>query len=126
MFIIGVATVIVLTLLAIPGHFSQDGWLGLVAGRDIAAHGIPHHDYFTYMAHGARWVDQQWLAQLLMYELQHLGGMQLLTVFYVLLTSAAFAGAVSAARICAVEIDGLAWSTRAAMAAAWGTAAEVP
>ncbi len=50
------------------------------------------------MAYGARWVDQQWLAQLLMYELERIGGMQLLTVLYVLVTGAAFGGAVVAAR----------------------------
>ena len=50
------------------------------------------------MAYGVRWVDQQWLAQLAMYELERLGGMQLLTVVYVLITGAAVAGAVAAAR----------------------------
>ncbi len=50
------------------------------------------------MTHGVRWVDQQWLAQLVMYEVQHLGGLQLLTRLYVLVTVAAFAGAVAAAR----------------------------
>ncbi len=98
LFVVGVCALVSLSLLGIPYHFSQDGWLALVAGRVIAAHGIPHHDYFTTMAHGVRWVDQQWLAQLLMYELVRIGGMQLLTVLYVLLTSAAFAGAIAAAR----------------------------
>jgi hypothetical protein len=98
LFIVGVSAVLVLGFAGIPSHFSQDGWLALIAGRLIAAHGIPQHDYFTQMAHGVRWVDQQWLAQLLMYELQRLGGMQLLTVAYVLLTGAAFAGAIAMAR----------------------------
>jgi hypothetical protein len=98
LFTVCVAAVFVLSLLSVPSHFSQDGWLALVAGRQIAEHGIPQHDYFTYMAHGVRWVDQQWLAQLAMYELERLGGMQLLTVVYVLITSAAFAGGVAAGR----------------------------
>jgi hypothetical protein len=98
MFIVAVCAVVVLSLAAIPHHFSQDGWLALIAGRQIAEHGIPHHDYFTSMAYGVRWVDQQWFAQLLMYELDRVGGMQLLTVVYVLITGAAFGGAVAAAR----------------------------
>jgi hypothetical protein len=98
LFIVAVSAVVVLSFAGIPSHFSQDGWLALIAGRLIAAHGIPQHDYFTQLAYGVRWVDQQWLAQLLMYELQRLGGMQLLTVTYVLLTGAAFAGAIAAAR----------------------------
>jgi hypothetical protein len=98
LFIVAVAAVVTLSLAGIPSHFGQDGWLALIAGRDIAAHGIPQHDFFTHMAYGVRWVDQQWLAQLLMYEIERVGGMQLLTVLYVLVTGAAFAGAVAAAR----------------------------
>ena len=98
MFIVCVAAVVVISMQGIPSHFSQDGWLGLIAGRLIAAHGIPQHDYFTHMAYGVRWVDQQWLAQLAMYELERVGGMQLLTVVCVLITGAALAGTVAAAR----------------------------
>jgi hypothetical protein len=98
LFIVAVSTVIVLSLAGIPHHLGQDGWLALIAGRDIVAHGIPHHDYFTHMSYGVRWVDQQWLAQLVMYELERIGGLQLLTVAYVVITGAAFGGAVAAAR----------------------------
>lgn len=98
LFVIAVCAVVVISLLGIPQHLAQDGWLALVVGRLVAAHGIPTHDYFTVMAHGVRWVDQQWLAQLVMYELVRLGGLQLMTVLYVLLTGAAFAGAVAAGR----------------------------
>src|ERR1700740_3743203 len=66
MFVIAVSAVLAISLLGIPSNLSQDGWLALVAGRTIAAHGIPHHDYFTHMSYGVRWVDQQWLAQWLM------------------------------------------------------------
>lgn len=98
LFIVGVCAVVILSLAGIPNHFSQDGWLALIAGRVVAAHGIPQHDFFTHMAYGVRWIDQQWLSQLLMYEIERLGGMQLLTAVYVLITGAAFAGAVAAAR----------------------------
>lgn len=98
MFVIAVGAVLLISLLGIPQHLSQDGWLALISGRLIAAHGIPQHDYFTVMTHGVHWVDQQWLAQLVMYELTHVGGLQLLCVLYVLITVVAFAGAVAAAR----------------------------
>ncbi len=98
MFVIAVSLVLVISLLGIPSHLSQDGWLALIGGRVVAAHGIPTHDYFSVMTHGERWVDQQWLAQLLMYELARIGGLQLLTVLYVLVTVIAFGGAIAAAR----------------------------
>ncbi|HWE59310.1 MAG TPA: hypothetical protein VG228_06410, partial [Solirubrobacteraceae bacterium] len=103
MFVIAVSLVLVISLLGIPSHLSQDGWLALIGGRLIAAHGVPNHDYFAYMTHGARWVDEQWLAQLLMYELTRIGGLQLLTVLYVLITVVAFGGAVAAARALGAE-----------------------
>lgn len=98
MFVIAIGAVLIISLLAIPLHLSQDGWLALIAGRIVAAHGIPQHDYFSHMTYGARWVDQQWLAQLLMYELQRLGGLQLMTVLYVAITGAAFSAAIAAGR----------------------------
>jgi hypothetical protein len=98
MFVIAVCAVLILCLLGIPRHLSQDGWLALISGRVVAGHGIPQHDYFAYLTHGVRWVDQQWLSQLLMYEVAHVGGLQLLTVAYVLLTGSAFAAAMAAAR----------------------------
>ena len=98
LFVIAVCAVLAISLLAIPTHLSQDGWLALVAGRTVAAHGIPQHDYFTHMSYGARWVDQQWLAQLLMYEIERIGGLQLLTVLYVFVTGLGFAAAIAAAR----------------------------
>lgn len=103
MFIIAVSLVLVISLIGIPSHLSQDGWLALIGGRVVAAHGVPTHDYFAYMTHGVRWVDQQWLAQLLMYELTRIGGLQLLTVLYVLITVVAFGGAIAAARSLGAE-----------------------
>lgn len=98
LFVTAVAVVIVMSTVGIPSHLAQDGYLALVAGRIIASTGIPHHDYLTVMAHGVHWTDQQWLAQLGMYGLQQLGGLQLLSVVYVLITGFAFALAIAAAR----------------------------
>jgi hypothetical protein len=103
LFIAAVTAVIVVSLAAIPTHLAQDGWLALVAGRIVAHSGIPYHDYLTVMAHGVRWNDQQWLAQLVMYGLWAIGGLQLLTVLYVLITGIAFAMAIAAARALGAE-----------------------
>lgn len=103
LFIAAVAAVVVISLAAIPTHLAQDGWLALVAGRIVAHSGIPHHDYLTVMAHGVHWNDQQWLAQLVMYGLWVVGGLQLLTVLYVLITGIAFAMAIAAARTLGAE-----------------------
>ena len=98
LFIVAVSAVLILSLAGIPSHFAQDGWLALIGGRLIAAHGIPQYDYFTHMAYGVRWTDQQWLAQLVMYLLENVGGMQLLTVAYVFITGGAFAAGIKTAR----------------------------
>src|SRR5690242_16262249 len=60
----GIASQLVLT----------DLWVGLVSGREIWQHGIPSTEHLTSLAAGHRWVDQQWLAQLLMYASERVGG----------------------------------------------------
>jgi hypothetical protein len=76
----------------------QDTWLALLAGRDVAEHGIPHHESLTALAHGRRWIDQQWLAQLVMYELDRVGGVVLVGFVNALLVMAGLLGVILAAR----------------------------
>ena len=85
-------------LLVIPGELVQDSWATLVAGREIAGSGLPHHETLTVMAHGVRWVDQQWLAQLTFYELFRAGGMPLILFTHATLIASSFALAVATAR----------------------------
>jgi hypothetical protein len=82
----------------LPDAIEQDTWLGLVDGRLVAQHGIPHHDTLTAFAHGRPWVDQQWLAQLWMYWLYRVGGMALLGVVNVGLVTSAILAAIVASR----------------------------
>jgi uncharacterized membrane protein len=49
--------VAVIIILQIPARIQQDTFLALVDGRYVAHYGIPHHDIFTVIAHGANWVD---------------------------------------------------------------------
>jgi hypothetical protein len=77
---------------------SIDSWLALVVGRLITTHGLPTHDTLTVFAHGRRWVDQQWLAQVAIYELEQLGGIRLAVAVHVLLLAASLAAAMVFAR----------------------------
>jgi hypothetical protein len=57
------ATGLLLVIAASAGMVG-DSWLALVAGREIAKHGLPAHDTLAVVTLGRRWVDQQWLGQL--------------------------------------------------------------
>ncbi len=92
------AAVAVFSLTKLPLHISQDSWLALVGGRYIAAHGIPQHDTLFVITHGARWIDQQWLGQLLFFRLNQIGGLALYGIFYVALTIAGITLAIMAGR----------------------------
>src|SRR5438477_13146609 len=61
---------------------AADGWMALLSGRVVAQHGLPSHDTLTIWAHGRKWVDQQWLAQLVLYELARLGGLRLVPLVH--------------------------------------------
>jgi hypothetical protein len=85
-------------LLALRNALTIDGWMALASGREIAQHGLPTHDSLTAWTHGRRWIDQQWLAQLLLYRLWQAGGIKLVLLVHALLTTGALAGAAVAAR----------------------------
>ncbi|HET8892772.1 MAG TPA: hypothetical protein VFM96_01570, partial [Gaiellaceae bacterium] len=73
-----------------PGLVVQDSWLALVSGRELVAHGLPSVDHLTVMASGHRWVDQQWLAQLVLYGAARAGGVGLAFALCVLAVLTAF------------------------------------
>ena len=85
-------------VLRLVGQVNADGWLALVAGREIARHGLPHHEALTLWSHGAQWVDQQWLGQLAFYGLYLVGGLALVAVAHAVLTGGAYLAAIAAAR----------------------------
>ncbi|HEY8765294.1 MAG TPA: hypothetical protein VIM18_13960 [Solirubrobacteraceae bacterium] len=88
----------IVLLLLMPGELVQDSWSTLVGGREIANHGLPHRETLTVMAHGVRWIDQQWLAQILFYEVFRAGGYRLMLLVHVALIASAFGLALVAAR----------------------------
>lgn len=82
----------------LPSGVQSDGWLALLGGREIVQHGLPSHDTLTVWAHGRRWIDQQWLAQVALYGLQRLGGFRLVMLFHALLALGGFGTACAIAR----------------------------
>ena len=86
-------------LFALGGSLvSTDSWYALVGGRLIAQHGLPSHNTLTLWAHGTRWVDEQWLAQLAFYGLDRAGGLRLVVFVHVLLLVGALVAALAVAR----------------------------
>ncbi len=83
-------------LALLPHLFMGGGWLALVAGREVARHGIPAHETLTVYAHGRAWIDEQWLSQLLMYWIDRVGGIALVGVVNVALIAGTLAGGVVA------------------------------
>ncbi|UTI65905.1 hypothetical protein NBH00_06750 [Paraconexibacter antarcticus] len=84
--------------LTLPTHLNQDGFLALVDGRVVAHQGIPHHDQMAILTRGVKWVDQQWLGQLVLYEIDRVGGLLLYAIVYVALFLSALVIAIGAAR----------------------------
>ena len=76
-----------------------DSWLTFTSGREIAQHGLPHHEALTTIPSGRTWTDQQWLAQLVFYGLQGVGGLGLAVLFHALMVSTALAITVVASRV---------------------------
>lgn len=58
-----------------PLMLVQDSWLSFVDGRLIARGWLPHVDTLTVWTLGRHWVDQQWAAHVLLYELVEHGGL---------------------------------------------------
>jgi hypothetical protein len=87
-----------LVLATLPYQLAQDGWLSLVAGREVAAAGLPHTDELTALGGGRPWIDQQWLAHLALYGATRLGGIGLLLALHALVLVGTFALAALAGR----------------------------
>ena len=102
---------------------AADGWMALLSGREVAQHGLPSHDTLTVWAHGRRWVDQQWLAQLVLYELERLGGLRLVMLVHAALASAGLAGAAVLSRRLGASARSTTWVCVPVLVAFWPGAA---
>ena len=81
-----------------PYELHQDSWLTLVAGREVAEHGLPERDTLTVFSRGEEWIDQQWLAHLAFYGVFLVGGLKAVLFSHAVLVTGAFSLALVAAR----------------------------
>jgi hypothetical protein len=81
-----------------PSLLVNDSFLTLVSGREVAGHGLPHHDALTVIGAGSTWTDQQWGAHLLAYGAYALAGHASLALLAACLVVAAFVIAAAGAR----------------------------
>jgi hypothetical protein len=94
-----VATVaIVICTAAAPLLVGGDLWLTLVGGREVVEHGFPRRDELTVFAAGREWINQQWLAHVLFYGAEAVGGLALLSVLGAVVVTGTFGAAMVAAR----------------------------
>jgi hypothetical protein len=105
----GLAVIGALLFALLPDEIHGDTWIALMAGREVAQSGIPSHETLTIAAHGRPWIDQQWLAQLCMYELERLGGLALVAFADVLLVLVAVIGAVVGAKRLGARLRSIGW-----------------
>jgi hypothetical protein len=77
----------------------SDSWYTLLGGRIVAHDGLPNRDTLTVFTLGRHWVDQQWLAHLVLYGVWAAGGWQLAGVVLMVLYVGAFAIAGATARL---------------------------
>ncbi len=94
-----VAVVALLTVVLARAELIGDTWMMLVGGREVAQHGLPHHDTLFLWTHGRPWVDQQWLAQLFYFKAYVLGGARLVLLLNTFFVIAAAAIAFACARL---------------------------
>ncbi len=68
--LIGALTLLTAALaLCFDGTRDGDLYLQLASGPFVAAHGVVNVDPFKTIAHGSPWLNQQWLCELLVYQL---------------------------------------------------------
>jgi len=89
------ATLAILALYAASQDVTgEDLWWHLATGRYILEHGeIPTRDVFSFTYAGAPWFNQEWLAQVLFFDLFRRGGGTALVAFKVLVAAALFPAA---------------------------------
>jgi hypothetical protein len=85
----------------------SDTWYTLLGGRLVSESWLPHADGLTLLTHGREWVDEQWLAQLVLYGLWRAGGWPLALIVQL----AAFLGSFVLASVSALRLGASARST---------------
>lgn len=92
------AMLFVFLVRTMPYQLVADSWLALVAGREVLDNGLPTHNTLTVWAEGVEWVDQQWLAHVVLYALAAVGGVKLALFANASIIAASFVSGALAAR----------------------------
>ena len=121
--VVAMAAFAIVLLVTLRRGLAGDGWLALLAGRSIVQHGLPSHDSLTVMAHGRRWTDQQWLAQLGLYGLWRAGGVKLTLLVHALLATGTLTAAALIARRHGATARSVTWVAIPALIAYYPVAA---
>ena len=99
-FLVVLASLIAVMLaLLSPALLVGDSWMTLVAGREVAEHGIPDRETLTILAAGREWVDQQWLGQLIVYSVERAFGFAGLGILAAVVVAGTYASSMAAARL---------------------------
>ena len=93
---------------------APDTWLAVVGGREVS-HGLPLTDHLAVLTSGTTWVDQQWLAQLLLYWTYAAGGLLLVSLTSAALAFAGVAGASAFALWRGADMRATVWIAAVAM-----------
>lgn len=90
--LVGALTLLTAALaLCFDGTRDGDLYLQLASGRFVAAHGVVSVDPFRTIAHGSPWLNQQWLCELIVFQLARAVGVTGLTIAYAMLLAAPLA-----------------------------------
>ena len=117
--VVAVSAFAIVLITQLRTALAADGWMALLSGRVVAQHGLPSHDTLTIWAHGHDWVDQQWLAQLVLYGLDRLGGLPLVLLVHAFLVSGALGGAAALARRLGGSARSATWVALPVLIAYW-------
>lgn len=86
-----------------------DSWYTLLSGGLVVHHGFPSHDVLAAWTAGRRWVDQQWLAQVVTYTVYRVGGFAAVALAYGTFAVGAYTGSMAAARVGGASARSIAW-----------------
>src|SRR4051812_3994558 len=92
-----VVGILLLVFLA-PSLIVGDSWLTLMAGREVVQNGLPSTDTITMFGEGSTWTNQQWLAQVIFYGADRIGGIKAVVLLDIALVLATLSIGVATAR----------------------------
>ncbi len=65
---------------------NPDTWYHIRAGEAYLHYGILHKDIFSYVAQGRPWFPQEWLFEVILYEVVHIFGLSIISIFTIVCT----------------------------------------